>query len=273
MQDHDPLLTQAYRDAAHPVPGAALDARILAHARQAVQAAPPRPAGWRRWLLPASSMAVVVLASTLVLTMWRTAPEQFAPTPQTARAPTAESLAAPAVPPGEATTASEQRADTARSEPARSARKPAERVEASPPRVVLVPSEPASDSVLSSAPAPSPPPATEAEDTRMPESAAPMAGRDSENAVAPPRPGAPAAFAAAKSRATQRAGEIAGMDGTLDSSVDSGVDSNPQQAIRRIRDLLRDGQLDAAREALRAFVQRFPEQHLPEDLRALRDSR
>jgi TolA-binding protein len=266
MEEHDPLLTQAYRDAAHPAPGVALDARILAHARQAVQAAPPRPAGWRRWLLPASSMAVVVLASTLVLTMWRTAPEQFAPTPQTARAPTAESLAPPTAAPGEAASASEQRAATARSEPAGSARKPAERVEASPPRVAVLASDPVSDSVLSSAPVASLPPAAEAGDSRMP--APPMAGRDSENAEAPPRLAAPVPFAAAKSRATLRAGEIAGVHGTLESSVDSEVDSNPQQAIRRIRDLLRDGQLDAARRALQAFVQRYPEQHLPEDLRA-----
>lgn len=266
MQEHDPQLTQAYRDAAHPEPGAALDARILAHARQAARTTASRPAGWRRWLLPASSMAVVVLASTLVLTMWRTAPEQFAPTPQTGMAPSTERLAPPAAAPGEVVTATEQRADAARAEPARSARKPAERGEASPPRDAVPPSEPASDSVLSSAPA-------GAEAARLPESAAPMAGMAGENSLVPPRPAAPAPFAAAKSKATQRAEEISGVDSVGDSEVGSEVESNPQQAIRRIRDLLREGRLDAARRALQAFVQRYPEQHLPEDLRALRDSR
>jgi TolA-binding protein len=63
------------------------------------------------------------------------------------------------------------------------------------------------------------------------------------------------------------------VDSVGDSEVGSEVESNPQQAIRRIRDLLREGRLDAARRALQAFVQRYPEQPLPEDLRALRDSR
>jgi TolA-binding protein len=98
-----------------------------------------------------------------------------------------------------------------------------------------------------------------------------MAG---ENAVPLPRPAAPVPFAAAKPKATQRAAEISGVDSGIDSEVssevDSEVDSNPQQAIRRIRDLLREGKLDAARLALQAFAQRYPEQPLPEDLRALR---
>ena len=39
--------------------------------------------------------------------------------------------------------------------------------------------------------------------------------------------------------------------------------------LQRIRELVRDGHLDAARESLRAFRTRYPGQAVPEDLRAL----
>jgi TolA-binding protein len=39
--------------------------------------------------------------------------------------------------------------------------------------------------------------------------------------------------------------------------------------LQRIRELLRNGQTDAARDSLREFRHRYPQQVLPEDLRAL----
>jgi hypothetical protein len=41
--------------------------------------------------------------------------------------------------------------------------------------------------------------------------------------------------------------------------------------LKRIRELVRDGQTDAARESLRAFRDRYPTHAIPDDLRALEE--
>ena len=74
MDERDPLLSQTYRAAEHPEPPAALDARILAAARQAV-AAPRRRRPWFAWAVPMSTAAVLVVAVSLILKEYREAPE------------------------------------------------------------------------------------------------------------------------------------------------------------------------------------------------------
>ncbi len=71
----DPQLSQAYRDAAHPQPSAAVDARILDAARQAVAVAPVKKRSrWSFWAVPLSSAAVLVLGMTLLFEMQYQAP-------------------------------------------------------------------------------------------------------------------------------------------------------------------------------------------------------
>ncbi|MBK6744419.1 MAG: hypothetical protein IPG66_16225 [Hydrogenophilales bacterium] len=76
MEHRDPNLSQAYRDAPHPEPSSALDARILNAARQAVaKPAVRRRPTWFAWAIPFSSVAVLVLGVTLLLDMQQRAPE------------------------------------------------------------------------------------------------------------------------------------------------------------------------------------------------------
>jgi hypothetical protein len=75
MQEHDPELSHAYKAAAHPEPPPALDARILAAARQAVTPQPRRRPAWFGWAVPLSSMAVLVLGISMLFRMQQEAPE------------------------------------------------------------------------------------------------------------------------------------------------------------------------------------------------------
>ena len=68
----DPALSGLYRQAAPAEPPAALDAVILAAARQAVQPAPVRRTSWwKKWSTPLTVMATVVMAVMLTLTVDR----------------------------------------------------------------------------------------------------------------------------------------------------------------------------------------------------------
>ena len=73
MEERDPLLSEAYRDAGHPVPPPALDAAILDAARRAVAPAPRRR--WFAWAAPMATTAVLVLGVSLLFTLQREAPE------------------------------------------------------------------------------------------------------------------------------------------------------------------------------------------------------
>jgi hypothetical protein len=98
-------LARSYRRAAREAPPAALDAKILAHARQAVEPAPARSALARRWAVPVSVAALVVLSLTVVLQFtpqdpldyYDAAPRVEAPAParETAEAPAKPKSAAP----------------------------------------------------------------------------------------------------------------------------------------------------------------------------------
>jgi hypothetical protein len=105
--ERDPRLERLYREAAHEAPPAHLDAAILAAARREVGARPHSLASaLRRWHLPVSVAAVVVVSVTLVILV---RDEEIAersvqaPVPAAAT-PAAEQAAAPQTPrtPGEA---------------------------------------------------------------------------------------------------------------------------------------------------------------------------
>jgi len=90
--EHDPVLDRLYRAGASEEPPAHLDAAILAAARREVGARPqPLSRGLRRWRVPVSLAAVVVLSVSLVTlvreeggdSLLRSPPEAIPPLPAT----------------------------------------------------------------------------------------------------------------------------------------------------------------------------------------------
>jgi hypothetical protein len=106
--ERDPRLDRLYRDGAREAPPARLDAAILAAARREVGAGPrPLTSTLRRWHIPVSIAAVVVVSVSLVILVREEGGEQIVPAPVPAVAPTAEQPAAPAPQPAPATAARE----------------------------------------------------------------------------------------------------------------------------------------------------------------------
>lgn len=243
MTEHDPELSQAYRQATHPEPPPALDARILAAARQVVAPQPRRRSVWFGWAVPVSSLAVLVLGVSMLFRMQQDAPDTLreaqSPVPQSPvpaktleqaeltapnreKAPQAVSAHKPALPAASVTPAPTKRyaepADAAREMAANSAsaRLPAASAAPQPTHVRAAAQENRAES-LSAAPAFS------AGISRM-QSAAPAAAK-----AAPP-------------------------------------EETPEQWVETIRQLLRQGDIDAARTRLEALRKRHPDFPLPPDL-------
>jgi hypothetical protein len=92
----DPRVDAAWRKASRDEPPAAVDATILAAARDAARQTPsPRPltareAWWRRWQPMAAAAGVVGLAFVLVQMLPRNEPPQSPPAPSAAAAPATE---------------------------------------------------------------------------------------------------------------------------------------------------------------------------------------
>ena len=112
MSEIDPKLSRLYREASNEAPPPALDAAILAAARE--RAAKPRSralSSWWRWMAPASAIATLVLGVSLALLIERERPEtagevliRQTPPPTETRQPAHETVpqrpeaAAPAAP-------------------------------------------------------------------------------------------------------------------------------------------------------------------------------
>jgi len=274
MQPLDSLLSQAYREAAHPEPSPALDARILATARQAVVPQRRRPS-WFGWAAPLSTMAVLVLGIGLLFRMQLEAPktlrEDMPPLP--ALESDASRDAGPAASPAPASVAkSVEPAAQARLE-AREEAKLADKDDRSSP-----------------APIPSPAPTLAA---TAPESAAnetefaPVASDPAEaevGAVIAPTPQAPA-VAAGANRASEY-GFRAEKESTAKTVSPSAAPASaarlkqgmsrmqaaepmlesPEQWVESIRKLLREDQIEAARTRLQELRKRYPDFTLPPDL-------
>jgi len=106
--ERDPRLDRLYRDAAREAPPARLDAAILAAARREAHARPRSlSTTLRRWHVPVSIAAVVIVSVSLVILVREEGGEQIVPAPVPAVAPTAEQPAAPALQPAPATVAGE----------------------------------------------------------------------------------------------------------------------------------------------------------------------
>jgi hypothetical protein len=94
--ERDPRLDRLYREAGRDTPPARLDAAILAAAHREVGARPRSlTSTLRRWHIPVSIAAVVIVSVSLVILLREESGEQIVPAPVPAVAPPAEQPAAP----------------------------------------------------------------------------------------------------------------------------------------------------------------------------------
>ena len=270
MDERDPLLSQAYRQADHPVPPAALDAAILLAARQAAAKPAPRRRGWLRWAVPASSLVVLVLATTLVLKVRREAPEHLStdrtPVPAAAHEtaappPFAEAAPAPNVPSKPSMPAKAARPKPPADMPPRPAAEPAAGLPGSGHAEVDALPVPASPQT-----APAPALALAAKMQRIREE---LARHSTETAAAATPYRMPSASDAGAARGAPPAEEARMM---LKATQQRPTSWGIRMDVERIRRLLSEGNQNEARKMLMELVRRHPDYELPEDLRGLRDT-
>lgn len=224
--DRDPKLAQRYRELGAEEPPRALDEAILAAARR--QARP-----WtRRWAVPLSLAAVVVLSVTVTLRMQHEQPGIEAPTVAKEAAPAAALPAKPAAPEPEA--AEVRKAAPSAKVPARArSGQPAARDEPRPfARAVPEREERAADAAR-----------------------ADMAGSGESRASGAMAPEAAPAPAPPKALARSKQSEL----GVLAKPAQE----SPEQELERIAALRRDGKHDEADKALAEFRKRLPDYRIP----------
>lgn len=275
--ERDPRLERLYREAAHEAPPAHLDAAILAAARREVGARPRSLASaLRRWHVPVSIAAVVVVSVTLVILVRE---EEMAERPTQAPVPAAttpaERAAAPQTPPtpGEATGEVAQARPATRGDPQRQElrddmklsaplgkREDSSRAESGPPPSAGV----AAVATPEPAPKPLPEPFRAASPGLVEERAAPasadtvVAGRLESAPAAASKPDRPAPGA---QRAMSPTPEMtARAIGKSRPAVWEGFEKEPPEKwLARIEDLRRQGRSAEAEEMLSEFKRRFPE--------------
>lgn len=303
MDEQVRLLSQAYREAARAEPGPALDARILAAAHQATLAKPAsRHTGIWRWLVPASSLAVLVLALGVVLRVQQEAPESVGVEADLRRAPAAADIPAARLSEKSAAAPAPEgapRADTA------SADETLRRPSAQPAEVAEVKArarrgapEQAEATANRADPVPMAPRAGQTEPAEQPGLAMPHGASDAV-AKAPAAPAsslraAPTLEGHAEALQAPRAASPAPLrhksesvpaygGAALDAAPamamkraprleNQAAVAEPEAAIEAIRARLRAGRIDEARQLLREFMARYPGYALPEDIQALRRS-
>lgn len=242
MTERDPLISGLYREADHPEPPAALDARIRAEAvRDLSGQAGGRRSLWRRLSAPLAFAAVAVLAVAVSLLAERErAHETVSPEPAKHAVPAPTGAPPPA--------------------PPESPPEPPEPATARP-----VPAMPApAGSKPARAPAPPAPEARTEREAPLTEDS--QAARDLAKEAKPAPPSASSEAPAAAGVAvpvpaeSRRAQETAP---TLRGKADA---DQPAAWIERIRALLREGRADEAHALVARFRERFPGHPLPEDL-------
>ena len=245
LSDDDSRLAALYRKLPQAEPDARLDAAVRAQAQRAVAAvaAPARTPASGRWLPALSVAAVVAVAAGIA---FRLGPQMWQ---RPASRPEVESAAAPTAPPPATpqpveTTSSMRKAAAPAATAAPVAQAPAaekqkmENAASRPaPRAFPAPAQALREST------PPPPPATAEAKPALsaPTMAAPMKTMQSDAASA----GVPAA-------------------------LDRNASLYPEHWLANIRQMLRDGQRNAAIRSLDQFRKKYPDYHLPDDLRDLR---
>lgn len=281
MDERDPLLSEAYRDADHSAPSPELDVAILAAARAALAKPVRRHSTWLNWAVPLSTTAVLVLGISLLFKIQREVPETLRdamPAPAASRQESVPADLAPirdevtrAAPKGSTGTA-----DTLSAPPA----KP-HALRAIPPRpepsgtLVAAPtaperplqsgsveggSPPATDLAHQSRPLPAQTvPAPAPEPLRKVPSDLPAVGQSIDSAARRESAAPAAAFGSAFRQGIGRL------------KSESSVVRNPDQWVEQIRRFLLQGRSEEARKSLEELRKRYPDFVVPEDLVALVD--
>lgn len=260
-ESQDPRVSAGYRALGDEGPPQALDAAILAASRRAVGAG-PRRAGFsvRRWALPVSIAAVVVLTMSLVVRIQLERPELESPLPIPAAPPATEEKVAPRDAKQEAD-ALAKRAEPPQAQPKAKARaaEPAagerERQSMSAP-AAETPAAPARQFVPEPPAARAPAPAESSAQSTLGAASAP----------------APAGLAAARvDRASSEDAQAAGRavpGAALEERAQAGKkDESPREWLERIARLRREGRAKEADQSLDEFRKRYPDYEIPKDLR------
>lgn len=231
----DERLSRLYRESDRIEPPPALDAAILAAAREAVKPAPPRRSWWQAWTLPMGVAATVVLTVTLTLMVQQEQERPMSEAPPTQGAPA---------------TAPQEKPDAAADlavKPAapRKAKQEAVKREAERPAVAPAPAPEAAAPAGAVAPR------------------APMA--ESAESVAPARP---AAVMRQQAAPAADAVESRAKSAPLrKEAVGAALARAPEQWLEDIRQLKQQGKEKEAAEALAEFRKAYPDYKLPDDLR------
>lgn len=274
MTEHeDPRVSAGYQALGREHPPEALDAAILAASRRAVGAG-PRRGPLRRWALPVSIAAVVVLTMSLVVRIELERPDLETATPVPVAPQVLEEKAA-------------QRADKKEADAALAKRN-------------AQPAAKPKSQALEAAPAPAPSAPAEVERARgegqvmrAPAAPAPAAAPARQFVPEPPAAGAPApaassapsalgaasapagaseAPAARLSSENEGAGRTANQAALEDRAKASADtvgkrDESPRAWLERIARLRREGRVKEADESLADFRKRYPDYEIPKDLR------
>lgn len=244
MAEHeDPRVSAGYRQLGAESPPEALDAAILAASRRALGAGPRRSRA-RRWALPVSIAAVVVLTMSIVVRVQLERPDLETATPVPVTPRVLEDKAT-------------RRADENEAHAGLAKRK--ERPAAKP-----------KSEALEAAPAsPAPPVAPERQFVQETPAARAPSPAESSAPSALGAASAPADRAAAQAPIAGRAASGAALEGRAKSSAEAAGkrDESPREWLERIARLRREGHVKEADESLAAFRKRYPDYEIPKELR------
>ena len=301
--DHeDPRLSGAYQRLGKENPPPAIDAAILAASRRAVRARPVATGGrLRRWALPVSIAAVVVLTMSVTMRVQLERPDLESPLPAadekdapsraaleskeemrandklnrpaddrakakpTAKSPAARESAASALS-KQAAPSDRGAGEKEQSAPARKAMsKPRARTEA-PPAAKRAPAPaPAARGFVQEPPAPASSPAEPAAAAGLGAVGAPSAARP--DAAPDLARQAPAEADSNVGRAASRMAVEDRVQPLAEKAGKADADLSPRSWLERIARLRRDGRTKEADESLAAFRRRYPDYEIPKELR------
>ncbi|MDP1537540.1 MAG: hypothetical protein Q8L95_10195 [Burkholderiales bacterium] len=271
--EQDPQLAAIYRAAADAAPPAHLDDAVRAAARREVAAAPRRH-GFRRWSVPISLAAVIVLSVTVVTMMREQGADRLETMtlPQPVEIPAVTAPRDAAGPPAVAVLEAAPKRRPAASPPVVAPAEPAAKTEVSAPAPTVSGRVAAMDQGVVAFGGDSRAKAGAAESTRAEDSAA-GARRDSiapQQSILRTAP-APLADAATGAGASPRsAAPAATMSAAPAKSVPLWQDlirEPPEKWIERIVELRRAGKTADADTLVAEFHRRFPDQRLPDGAR------
>ncbi len=283
--DGDERLAARYRALAREEPPAAIDDAVRAAARRAVHAGPRSRLTSRRWAIPASIAAVLVLTFGITMRMQLEQPgvESTLPTmPSPMAVPQAEEPAGPA---SDRETAPDPKREAAQDSkrkafakpgregitaPEREAFQGARRLDAPAAKPELKKEappapfrpEPTHAPAEVRAPALAPAPASGASPAASPAATSPVPSAAATSSAAPAAPAAPAAQAAPAAPAPAlRAKRVA--DPPAAAMADRAAPEAPERKLERIAELRREGRHAEADEALARFRREHPGYAIP----------